>query len=252
MFVESGVMCHEFGMVKKYWQLVINLAVLKTRDALGLETGQRLMGKLAIGVILLAGLYAYGSIDAAKDQVVTLIFIAVAIVMIFPAFFMWNLTVSPAEIDKELRCRTTELERKLDESNDVLYSVTTTPLVTVAHKKRTAVCDVQIGFNISTLKPIRYDVAHISGTINNVAMPSLTHLQLQGSLVIPNENKWFNLPSKKLRWEPQLWLGEIEFKIFFWPPTNPKKFFLEKKSYIEATSSHCRESIISESRGLNE
>ena len=148
--------------------------------------------------------------------------------------------------------KVTELDHSLNEIDDVLYSVTTSPILTVGHKKGTATYEINLGFNIQTSKPIIYEVIKMTGKLNGVLLPDLNQVTSKGSIVLPNENRWFKLPSAKFPWKPQVWRGEMDYELAFGSPSNSKKFQLKKKVTVEAVPGRCNESIVSEHRGLSE
>jgi hypothetical protein len=84
-----------------YWRAVNKRACANTISILGLQWGSSLLVKtLLAGGAIIFSLF-WGLADAARDEFWGRIASAVAIGLIFPAFYFWQLLSVPAKMDKE-------------------------------------------------------------------------------------------------------------------------------------------------------
>lgn len=97
-------------MALSYWRTVSEIAWEDTVSELRLNSPIGLMMWLLGTVFALAGLYFLGSADASRDELVTRIFLALAVVGAIPLVYAWKFLGTPPMIHKDLRGWTAEIE----------------------------------------------------------------------------------------------------------------------------------------------
>lgn len=82
----------------EYWGNVHRQAWARTRKALHIESGERLVVAFVAALTAVAGLFFWGSGDAANDELIARTALATGVVMLFPAFYAWHFARLPSEL----------------------------------------------------------------------------------------------------------------------------------------------------------
>jgi hypothetical protein len=97
-------------MVADYWRMISGYAWKDTVEILHLNSVVGSMAWLVGSLIVLAGLFFYGSADSSRDELLTRIFLAFATVSLIPFVFAYKMIRVPAEVNKDIRGWARELE----------------------------------------------------------------------------------------------------------------------------------------------
>ena len=105
-------------MYREYWRKIHRVAIAETRKTFGLEAPEQIILRILMAIAVIAALIFVGSKGAAHDEIVVRIALCSLILFLFPAFYLWNLVRTPADLDTKnsqhtirLQSQITELER---------------------------------------------------------------------------------------------------------------------------------------------
>lgn len=107
------------GQTGNYWKRVHQRAMRDARDALWIETKDRLVVAVILAGLSVALVWILGGAEAALAELVAKIAYTAAILLLFPAIYVWKFVVAPAGMDAAEQAAAAELRSALDNKERV-------------------------------------------------------------------------------------------------------------------------------------
>lgn len=89
-------------MIRDYWRAVHRRAFAETAKLLHLDSRAHVMIGAVVVIVVIGCLAFWGSADASRDEAITRIAVAFALVGLFPFIYVWKLIQVPAKLDAEI------------------------------------------------------------------------------------------------------------------------------------------------------
>jgi hypothetical protein len=100
-------------MQRQFWRNIHKRAVKDACHALKIEGGERAMIAVLLAILIIAGIWLFGSHEMAAHELIVRIGLTAAVIVVFPFVYCWKFIAAPAKIHSETEEMLNDIRKQL-------------------------------------------------------------------------------------------------------------------------------------------